>query len=71
MEWFGDVLDRAVKEPVTLEAAKLVWREWGEAEKRFPSELWSSFVKFVDSKLRSKGYPTLREIISATEAGVT
>ena len=62
--WMGTTVDLALEAEDRRQGAKVVWREWALAERRFPQELRTQLVRWLDDKLRSKGYPRLRELVS-------
>ena len=45
------------------EGAMVVWGEWESNEKNFPAAMRQKFLHFMDDKLHSKGFPSLRELV--------
>ena len=63
LEWIDGTLDSAMKVSDMTNAAKMVWREWAEAEQHIPDQVRKGIVTRLDAKLSGHGFPSLRELL--------
>ena len=66
-EQFSCWLDRALdvvlaREDATL-GARVFWREWTKIERHIPRDQRRIFVRLMDTKLQSRSFPSLRELV--------
>ena len=64
LTWISNSLDLALGETDTFVGAKIVWREWASIEKHIPASFRKGIVTTLDSKLHSKGFPSLWELVA-------
>jgi hypothetical protein len=62
--WVDNALDLALQAETREEGARAFWREWAKADKHLPQDIRTKLVQFFDSKLHSRDFPCLRELVS-------
>lgn len=65
LEWFNAALDEANAIDDRASGAEVLWTRWSEIEHHVPRHLKTKIVKFIDEGLHSKGFPSLRELVSS------
>ena len=65
LSWASTVVEVAMNENDATSAAKALWKDWSATEEHVPWNLRARIVNMLDAKLHSRGYPSLRELISS------
>jgi hypothetical protein len=63
MRWLGNAIDRACEPEDKVQGARTMWSEWASASPYLPDDMQQSIVRLIDQKLRSTGFPSLRELV--------
>ena len=62
--WIGETIELAFKADSREAGARLVWQRWSAADRYLPQGIRTQLVQFIDNKLMSKGFPSLRQLVS-------
>ena len=66
LEWVGPAVAMASSMEDRASGAKAFWFQWSKVEEHIPYDSRQQMVKFMDEKLRSSGFPCLKDLITVT-----
>jgi len=62
--WVCDAINQALANKDKAQAVRDFWKEWTEKERDVPKDLQAPLVRFLDDKMSSLGFATLRELVA-------